>query len=336
MGLLAQQRLLRIMPSTVPNRERALVKILREIAGAQQLHLTALSHDWIIRLERGDIVRHVYGYNFELNSAAAQLLADDKSAVAEVLRYRQLPHVEHKLFLHPRLSSYISDQGNWAEMMAYARQYDFKVVCKPNDGTGGEDVFRARSQPELEQVVQRLFESRRAICLSPYYEISQEYRVIVLDGRCELIYAKQRPAITGDGRSTLADLIAAEIDRGAISVSVAARALKVNESRLDDVLAQGVEVTLDWKHNLAHGAYPVIITDQPRHQQLEALALACAAELNIVFASIDIIETGSERLVLEANSGVMMEHFVELAPDGYSLARTIYAKAVELMFSKGT
>jgi glutathione synthase/RimK-type ligase-like ATP-grasp enzyme len=324
------------MPSTtLPNRERALVRILREIAGTQQLHLTILSHDWIIRLEREDIVRYVYGYNFELNSAAAQLLANDKSAVAEVLRYRQIPHVEHKLFLHPRLSSYISNQGNWAEMIAYARQYDFKVVCKPNDGTGGEDVFRARSQPELEQVVQRLLESHRAICLSPYYEISQEYRVIVLDSRCELIYAKQRPTITGDGRSTLADLIAAQIDRGAIPASVAARAMKANESRLDDILDQGVEVTLDWKHNLAHGAYPVIVTDQPRRQQLEALALACAAELNIIFASIDIIETGSERRVLEANSGVMMEHFAELAPDGYTLARTLYAKAVELMFAKG-
>jgi glutathione synthase/RimK-type ligase-like ATP-grasp enzyme len=319
--------------TTTANAQRAIVRILGEVAQEHNIRLTTLSHDWIIRLEQGSQARHVYGYNFDLNSAAAQAIANDKSAVSELLQYRHIPHVEHKLVLHPRLASYISDHGLWSDMVAFARQHEFKLVCKPNDGTGGEDVFRVRSQPELEQIVQQLFTSHRAICLSPFYNIAQEYRVIILQGRCELIYAKQRPVITGDGQSTIADLIARQLDIGAIPAAVAIRAIRVNENQLDKVLAQAESLALNWKHNLAHGASPVIINDQALWQELANLAQACAAELNIVFASIDIIETEGRRLILEVNSGVMMEHFVELAPNGYAIAKAIYSKAVELMFA---
>jgi glutathione synthase/RimK-type ligase-like ATP-grasp enzyme len=54
--------------------------------------------------------------------------------------------------------------------------------------------------------------------------------------------------------------------------------------------------------------------------------------LNIGFASIDIIETGGQQLILEVNSGVMMEHFAHSLPDGYARAKAIYARAVALMF----
>jgi glutathione synthase/RimK-type ligase-like ATP-grasp enzyme len=297
--------------------------------------MTTHSHNWIVRLEKGGSVHHVYGYNFDLNPATAQAIANDKSAVSELLRYGRIPHVEHSLFLQPRLSGYISDQGNWADMLAFAGQYNFKVVCKPNDGTGGEDVFRVSSQPELEEVTQSLFESHRAICLSPFYIIDKEYRVIVLDGQCELVYAKRRPAVVGDGQATVAELIAGRVNAGAIPASVAARAILTNDNLLDKVLDAGERLVLDWRHNLAHGAHPAILTDPSPRRELEELALACAQELNIKFASIDIIETKGQLLILEVNAGVMMEHFTQLAPEGYAIAKKIYAKAVDLMFAEG-
>lgn len=296
--------------------------------------MTTHSHNWIVRLEQGRAVHHVYGYNFDLNPAAAQAIANDKSAVSELLAYRHIPHVEHRLFLHPRLSGYISDQGSWAGMLAFAGQQKFKLVCKPNDGTGGEDVFRVTSQPELEEVTQRLFERHRAVCLSPFYIIDREYRVIALDGQCELVYAKRRPAVIGDGRATMAELVAGQVSAGAIPASVAARAIMANDSLLDKVLDADERLVLDWRHNLAHGAHPAILTDPLQRRELEKLALACAQEIDIKFASIDIIETKGQLLILEVNAGVMMEHFAQLAPDGYAIAKKIYAKAVELMFAK--
>lgn len=314
------------------NQERYLVRLLREIAAEQGLALTTFSQDWVIRLEKGPAIRYIHGYNFELNSATAQLLATDKSAVSDLMGFKKIPHVEHRLFLHPRLAGYISSEGNWTELMAFARQHNFKMVCKPNDGTGGEDVFRTRSQAELEKVVQQLFSVHRSICLSPFYTIDQEYRLIFLAGNCELAYSKERPAITGDGTSTVAGLIARQLNEGLLPVAVAERAIRLNQQRLNEVLAAGTRFILDWKHNLVGGAHPVVITDAQLLEILTSLGQRCAAELNIHFASIDIIEVEGQLLILEVNSGVMMEHFARSLPDGYARAKAVYAKAVALMF----
>ena len=74
--------------------------------------------------------------------------------------------------------------GSWGNIIDFAETYNHQLVCKPNDGTGGKDVFVVKNQLELEQAVHQLLEAYRSICLSPFYEIEQEYRVIVLAGQC--------------------------------------------------------------------------------------------------------------------------------------------------------
>ena len=55
--------------------------------------------------------------------------------------------------------------------------------------------------------------------------------------------------------------------------------------------------------------------------------------LNIVFASVDIIHTkNNQLLVLEANSGVMMDNYIRLCQNGYINAYNLYKDAIKLMF----
>jgi glutathione synthase/RimK-type ligase-like ATP-grasp enzyme len=91
---------------------------------------------------------------------------------------------------------------------------------------------------------------------------------------------------------------------------------------------------LDWRHNLEQGARPEVVEDQSLWARLEQIATAGARELNIHFASIDIIQSQGQLLILEVNAGVMMEKFIRLAPDGYVRAKAIYARAVEAMFDQ--
>jgi glutathione synthase/RimK-type ligase-like ATP-grasp enzyme len=129
------------------------------------------------------------------------------------------------------------------------------------------------------------------------------------------------------------DLIAAQVAAGALPAAVAARAIETHAAQLKKVLPEGTRMRLDWRHNLEQGAHPVMVEDQALRQKLHHLALTCARELNIYFASIDIIEARGQQLVLEVNAGVMMEKFIRLAPNGYATAKAIYAKAVEYMFA---
>ena len=55
--------------------------------------------------------------------------------------------------------------------------------------------------------------------------------------------------------------------------------------------------------------------------------------IDLSFASVDIIETeNNELLVLEINSGVMLENLVNLLENGYEIAYNIYREAINAMF----
>ena len=57
------------------------------------------------------------------------------------------------------------------------------------------------------------------------------------------------------------------------------------------------------------------------------------ASLNVLeFASVDIVEAGGKTLVLEVNSGVMLEMLVRLHPDGTALMDRIYHRALDWKF----
>ena len=315
------------------NRERVLVSLVREIAAEQGLTFTSFSQDWILRLEKGNTARHVFGYNFELNSATAQQLAGDKGAISDLLAHKGVPHVEHRLFLHPDLAGYVSAKGNWPDLLAYAEEQGYPLIVKPNTGTGGEDVSRVDTAAELESAVMALFQQHRAICLSPFLEIEQEYRVLMLDESCELLYAKRRPHVIGDGQSSVLELIEKLHLNGILSQEMAGQAIEQHRGELKQVPSQGQEVVIGWKHNLGEGSAPQIVEEGPLSKLLVKLARAAQQAINIRFAAIDIVEVAGQYLVLEINSGVMMEYFIRHVADGRARAKAAYAKAVQKMFA---
>lgn len=314
------------------NRDRILPGLLKEIAKEEGYQLASFSHDWILRLEKGGRGRHIFGYNFELNSSAAQLIAGDKAAVSDLMGHLEIPHVEHVLFLHPRLSGYVSARGNWPAMMEYGTKVGYPLVCKPNNGSGGEDVTRVDNQAELEQTVIGLFDVHRSICLSPYLEFDQEYRAVMLDGVCELLYTKRRPSVIGDGSSSVLELIEKLHLNGQLSQELAGQAIEEHRGELRQVPERGQEIVIGWKHNLGEGSAPQFVEEGPLYDQLVEMARQAAQAINIRFASVDIVRADGELKVLEINSGVMMEYFVRHVGEGRARAKSIYAKAVARMF----
>jgi len=318
---------------TLPNGERVLVSLLREIAAEGNYSIASFSHNWILRLEKDGHSKHIFGYNFEINSATARMLAADKAATADLLTNAKVPNVEHKLFLHPKLASYVSSAGNWDAMQAFAQKKGFPLVVKPNEGTGGEDIYKVDNPLELEQSVLALFESQRAICLSPFQEIEQEYRVIVLDNENLLIYAKKRPQIVGDGEASVLELIEGLHQESQLSRVQVAGIIESYKGALRQVPEDGEELVVGWKHNLGEGSQPLIVEDEDLAAKLGKMAQSARESINVRFASIDIVEVAGKYSVLEINAGVMMEYFTEHFPDQRTKVKSIYAKAVAAMFS---
>ena len=309
---------------TITNSQRNLVRIVYDIANEHGIAIESFSYDWILKLTKNEIQKHVFGYNFELNSATSKMIAGDKTATTDLLQSADIPTVLHTLFLSPAMEKYVGSIGNWEKIGTFFTENNQHIVCKPVDGTGGNDVFLVKTSTQLEQAVHELFSKYRSICLSPFYDIKKEYRAVILDGEVELLYQKNIPFVTADGSKTILELLQEAFSTEVLD-SVLTTFSNTKTQKLSDILPKGKTINMNWKSNLGEGAQAEIIQNETINQ----LAVKAANAINIRFCSVDIIETTSgEFLVLEINSGVMIEYFLNSNPQEYNRVKAIYEKAV--------
>jgi glutathione synthase/RimK-type ligase-like ATP-grasp enzyme len=183
----------------------------------------------------------------------------------------------------------------------------------------------------LERIAIKLFSKTTSISVSPLMEFTGEYRCIVLDNTVKVIYEKNRQNVVGNGKSTLKELICEkynDIDLKQIILNMDRK----NAELLNEIIEEDKIIVLNWKHNLGLGAEPEIIISGDKYEKIKDLALKASKELNIGFASIDIVEHKNKLYILEINSGVMMERFAITNENGYEIAKGIYKEAIKKMF----
>lgn len=88
----------------------------------------------------------------------------------------------------------------------------------------------------------------------------------------------------------------------------------------------------EWRNNLSQGAEVVEDVSEDLKLKLASIAKRAVKELNIRFASVDIIKlkTG-ELLIIEVNSGVTINKYTEFVENGREIAKAIYKEAIEKM-----
>lgn len=157
--------------------KRLFPEIVRRISDELDLDYRSYSDEWVIELSRGDHVRRIIGYTFDINSAATTAIARDKVATYQLLATRNIPAVPHYLMR--------TKAGRYQLPTEIA---NMNVVIKPLNGTSGHGVRRFSSSQEL---LTHLDQSNiEAWAISPYLEIEREVRTIVLDGVPLLSYEK--------------------------------------------------------------------------------------------------------------------------------------------------
>jgi glutathione synthase/RimK-type ligase-like ATP-grasp enzyme len=172
--------------------ERIFVQAIRRYCASHGIALDIRSGGWLIAMRRSGKRHFAFGYDIGLNSAIAHRLANDKSATAEVLSLADVPCIPHHLFLNPKLGENVVGAG-WREaMLVLLHDNPQGVVVKPNEGTSGRSVFRLRTEAELDHAVGDIFSMSTGLVISPYVEITQEVRVILLDDVALVVYSKQR------------------------------------------------------------------------------------------------------------------------------------------------
>ncbi|MDN3276081.1 ATP-grasp domain-containing protein [Frankia sp. RB7] len=172
--------------------ERIFVQAIRSYGARHGIDVDVRAGGWLIAMRRGAMRRFAFGYDIGLNSAIAHRLANDKSATAEALSILGVPCIPHHLFLNPKLGSNVVDAA-WREaMLGLLLDNPQGVVVKPNEGTSGRSVFKVTTETELDRAAGEVFSMSTGLVISPYVEIENEVRVILLDDVPRVAYSKQR------------------------------------------------------------------------------------------------------------------------------------------------
>ena len=309
--------------------QRIFLSAIKKYCLAHGIAIEVRSGGWLLIMQREAQRRVAFGYDLGLNSAAAHQIANDKAAAAEVLTLSGVPCIPHSLFLGPKLSAHIPGSGSRDAMKQLLDRHPQGLVVKPNEGTSGELVFHVATRPKLESAVQRIFAAYPSLAISPFVEIEDEVRVVLLDDRALIAYSKQRPSVAGDGKHSLRDLAlaATPIERQASLLQSIAD--DFDAADLDAVPPAGQRRVLNWRHNLDSGAQPILLERGEIRDACVALAIKAAAAVGIRFGSIDVVRAGGAWRILEVNSGVKMEALGKQHPE---LVQAAYTAAMDKVF----
>jgi len=305
------------------------VELIYEICKELNIKIEELSYGWIYKLTKDGKIRYIGRKSFDINNVESSTIASDKYATYEVLKSQNIPIIEHKIIFDPEKRKDYMSKKEIIDIISSEFMKNGKIVVKPNTGETGKDVFRCYSVKEIEKIVKELLKNNSSISICPYYDIKNEYRVFYLRGEVLLIYKKIKPFVIGDGKSSLKELVS-KLNLPKNDV------VEENLSKLDlNYIPENKEkIELSWKHNLSGGATPKIIEKEDKiYKKVEKLAIKTGKTLNMLFATVDIIETNNDNFyVLEVNSGIGATLFSKLAPNGKSIVKDMYKKALVEFF----
>lgn len=302
------------------------LEIIYEICKQHSICITSFENTSVLCLSRNKEQHFIWSRRFDLNSAIAARLADNKYETYKVLQSSNIPAVECCKLARIDTEEYESDpNSNLCICQKLLEQYK-TIVIKPNNSYEGKNVYRCSNIKEAEAALQSIYTNNKFIVATPYINAANEYRTFLLHGTILLVYKKNLPYIIADGKSTLLELLTTQsYDFKMINQQL--------YHELNVIYPAGKKIILNWKFNLTQGASCQIIEESDLYSKLCNLAISAANAIGISFATVDILEEPNGNLtVLEINAGVAMDQFIQQIPSGRDIATKIYEKAILSMF----
>lgn len=301
-------------------------RIIKDISDELGINMSIVSKGWIVLLEKDNNIKFIVGQKFDLNNHGIGLIMDDKYALFEVLSGKGIPTIQHQILYRPTVQNDYAKNCNHYEIAEkYFEEHNNDIVIKPNCGLSGHDVYHVTEKDKLKLYLDKVFQNNEALSLCPFYDIKTEYRLIVLENECLLLFGKRKPAVIGDGKRTIRELLQ-EFNPYYFKN-------KLSDSFYDTILSLNEEYEYSWKFNLAEGAIPFEVTDSDLQKQLLEVLNKITSLFYLGFCSVDIIETHThDFLIMEINSGVTLKKYSNFFENSEKILKEIYKKAIQNLF----
>lgn len=257
---------------------------------------------------------YIIGNSLPLNNNTCQKICQDKSATSTVLTMNRVSCVEHILIKNPKILK-IWDNSIFENLI---KQYSTLVV-KDNTGSGGEMVFKADNVKDFKKYANIIFNQNKDVAVSPFINYLCEYRLIMLNNKCEICFKKIKPFVVGDGKTSTLRL--AEKKYGKENIT------KLNIQNKNYKPNPNETVFIGWKNNLKMLASVEEIENKSLEKKLKTLAKTCTKALGIKFCSVDIVEDEGILKVLEVNSVVSVLRYAQGNLNREKQVKTLFKKA---------
>jgi cyanophycin synthetase len=307
-------------------------------AAARGIPYRRLTEGSLVQFGWGRHQRRILAAETDRTGAVAEAIAQDKELTKQLLSAAGVPVPAGR---------HCDDADDaWAA----AREIGLPVVVKPRDGNQGKGVTIGIDTRE--QVAAAYAAARRhdADVLVERYVPGHDYRLLVIGGRLVAAARRDPPSVVGDGRRTVAELVAAVNEdprRGSGHESsltripldeIALARLRTQRLAADSVPAAGLRVLLRDNANLSTGGTAIDVTDEV-HPEVAARAVDAALAIGLDICGIDLVaETVSRPLaesggcVVEVNAAPGLR--MHLAPS-YGKPRPVGEAIASMMFAPG-
>ena len=301
----------------------------------------------VIRLGNGSILQLGYGkYQKRIeatlteNSSCVSVdIACNKELTKSILSEYGIPVPEGKVF------------KNEQEALEYCEKIGYPVVVKPNYGSHGKGVsINLKNPQEVLEAFKIVREYEDTVLVEKYVKGSY-YRVLVVGD--EVVAASHRISahVTGDGASTLRELIKRENSNPMRGEGHEKPLTKINIDKVVEQYLKKRNLTLEYtpndgeivylreNDNLSTGGVAIDVTDEIHEQNRKLIALAAriigldvaGVDISAVDISRPLTETGGAIIEINAAPGIRMHHYPYRGS-----SRNVAKAIVDMLFPEGS
>jgi cyanophycin synthetase len=298
-----------------------------------------LNDQSFVQLGYGKYQKKIQASMTSETSALATEIADEKARTKELLKNACIPVPDGKKIT------------TLEEAIDAAEDLGYPVVIKPEVGNHGRGIT---VNINTEEALEEAYYSAKKICpdivVEQYIE-GNDYRMLVINGEFTAVAHRQPPFVTGDGKSTiqeLIDTINSDPRRGFGHENVLTK-IKVDEMTdrilealnlsLSSVLESGRKVYLKTTANLSQGGTATDVTDEV-HPEIRFMAERTSRIIGMDVIGIDFLCPDITRSISSQRCGIVE---VNAAPGlrmhlkpSYGKPRNVAKPIIDMLFPEGT
>ena len=155
---------------------------------------------------KNGVVRSFNFYSLDLNNFASAKIAKDKHFAKIFMRKSGYPVAAGVSIFENNWAKQIKSTRTISTASKYAKKLGYPIIVKPNTKSQGYKVSLVRDLKELQTNLKDIFKEEKVAIIEKYIP-GRDYRVVILDGQTISAYERIALSVTGDGKSSINNLL---------------------------------------------------------------------------------------------------------------------------------